>query len=113
MSILPAQRAPSQPKPPRKPPAGPRQPIGWNWNAERLELTITDCDGKAETYRVLTLHTDFGRGFELVNVGRRFGTFYHVHFDGPAPSCTCPGGTHRGVCKHITAVAALVVGGAL
>jgi hypothetical protein len=60
MSTIPASPAPSQPKP-RKPAASPRQPLGWSWDSQRGELTITDCDGNPETYRVLTLHVDFGR----------------------------------------------------
>jgi hypothetical protein len=89
----------------------PRQPQGWTFDGR--ELRIVDCDGKPETYRVLPLAADFGRAFELVIVGCRFGAFYHVAFNGAEPSCTCPGGTYRGICKHSVAVAALVAGGAL
>jgi hypothetical protein len=110
MDTVPTVRAPAQP---RKPPASPRQPLGWQWDATHAELTITDCDGVAQTYKVLPLPAQFGRAFQLIDVRNRFGLFYHLHFDGPSPTCTCPGGTYRGICKHAVSVAALVAGGAL
>jgi hypothetical protein len=98
----------------RKKPASPRQPLGWSFDAQRVELTITDCDGKAEVYRVLTLDCPVGRAYELVIVGSaRFGEFHHVRFEGATPACSCPGGTYRGICKHIVALSAVVAGGAL
>lgn len=101
-------RAPASPKKP----ASPRQPLGWRWVDYTRTLVIIDCDGKEESYRVLTLASDFGKSFQLVKVGAESG-YYHVHFEGATPTCTCPGGSFRGICKHITSVAALVAGGAL
>jgi hypothetical protein len=110
MATVSIVRAPAQP---RKPPASPRQPLGWQWDAVHREITITDCDGNVDVYKVLPLAADFGRAFQLIHVGDRFGDYHHVHFSGAEPTCTCPGGTYRGVCKHISSVAALVAGGAL
>jgi hypothetical protein len=102
----------------RKPRKPPRPPQSWSYDREAGELTIVDCDGAREVYRVLPLACQFGRGWELVKVGSAaFGEFYHVHRDGAGYwSCTCPGGCYAnqilgaapGVrCKHTYAASAL------
>ncbi len=101
----------SKPVRTRKPP---RPPQSWSWDAAREEVTITDCDGKPEVYRVLPVAADWGRAFELINVGARFGTSYYVHLDAElGHSCDCPGHCFTGRCKHSHALAALVADGTL
>src|SRR5262249_23987954 len=106
MTSLPAPRPPLQPKPPRKPP---RPPQSHAYDRATRSLTVTDCNGAVEVYRVVALAPDFGRAaVELVITGSsRFGTFYHAHRDDDGSvSCTCPGYVYAGVCKHLRSLEA-------
>lgn len=73
-----------------------------------LELA---AGGRADAYSVEPIHNDAGV------LGVRFlkadGAVYDVGIDGRGATCTCPGGTYRGHCKHADAVAALAARGAL
>src|SRR5271166_3686588 len=81
----------------------PRPPISHSLDREHCELTIVDCDGRPETYRILPIDgVQFGRAVQLVNVGYRFGTTYHCHLDDDGTrSCSCPGYIFSGACKHM------------
>jgi hypothetical protein len=100
----------AKPVPPRKPPSTPRTPLGWEFNHARREVSITDCEGRESTYNVDPLPAAFGRAWRLT---RPDGESYDIHFDGPAHSCTCPGGAYRGLCKHTLVLAVLAAGGVL
>jgi hypothetical protein len=95
-------------------------PRGWQLDPSGREVTIWDADNVPETYRVLPLPAEFGRGWELIVGGGRFGLAYEVHIEGQSVSCSCPSGTYRGgdghngcavACKHAVAICCLCAGG--
>jgi hypothetical protein len=81
--------------------------------------TLLLCkDGLTVGYYLRELDVDFGRGFELEKFHTEPATdgdrVYHVHLDAQlGDSCTCPGGSYRGKCKHVDALAAMVAAGKL
>ena len=112
MCTLPARPARDN----RKPPAPPRPPRSFAFDGITRELTLVDCCGVREVYRVLPLRSDFGTAWELINVGERFGAAWQVlHDESGAWLCSCPGGCWRPefLCKHRAALKALREGGAL
>ncbi len=68
-------------------------------------------------YRVTRLASDFGLAFRLnAACGDKLAAGAESHevlLDGPRTSCTCPGHTYTGGCKHVEALAALVAQGRL
>src|SRR5262249_4512871 len=72
-----------------------------------LSLAIADGRGEHDAYLIRQIPTDWGRGFEITNVAPKPGdeAVYHLHIDESlGDSCTCPGHTYKGKCKHLDAV---------
>jgi hypothetical protein len=78
-----------------------------------LELTV---GGVVQDYYLTEIAADWGRAFE-VRKPLPEGTVYHVHLDADmGDTCDCPGHLrwgHRTVCKHLSAVRALLAQGRL
>jgi hypothetical protein len=76
-----------------------------------LELTIA---GVVQDYYLSEIGADWGRAFE-VRKPLPDGTVYHVHVDSQlGDSCDCLGHLrwgHKTVCKHLSAVKALIAQG--
>ncbi len=70
-------------------------------NVRTLHLRVGK---KADTYDLLEIKADYGRGFELTKAD---GTVYHVCLDGLCSSCDCKGCTKHGHCKHVESLTAL------
>ena len=73
-------------------------------------------NGQALAYRLTPLASDFGAAFRIrkcVYAEGKRGEEYDVLLFGKQSSCTCPGHTYRGHCKHVEALAALVQSGKL
>ena len=71
--------------------------------------------GKEQADYMLTpLPADFGRGFEVRNIGLEAdGEAYHVNLDGDKKACECKGFLKWGHCKHADGLAALIAAGRL
>jgi hypothetical protein len=72
-------------------------------------LTLRICQ-KADTYDLLEITSDYGRGFQLTKAD---GTVYHVCLDGLCSACDCKGHTKHGHCKHVDSLTALEADGRL
>ena len=81
-----------------------------------LYVRITQ-DGDPVHYWVSARPSDWGRAFKVERPGHEHG--HHVGYDccleenGQADSCTCPGNTYGGFCKHVDALRALDQAGLL
>jgi hypothetical protein len=62
-------------------------------------LKITQ-DGRAASYWLSQLVTDFGEGWRLEKPGYEGTESYDVLLAAEGDSCTCPGHTYGGYCKH-------------
>lgn len=73
-------------------------------------------NGVQTTYLLTPIASDFGAAFHLTKsigpdgIG---GEKYDVLLHGKESSCTCPGNTYHGHCKHLDAITALVQSGKL
>lgn len=86
--------------------------IAFNSEAGCVEATVCETHHKKTksisvsftSYFLRRIAADFGQGYE---VEKRFhgGEVYHVHHDRGSVSCTCPGGTYRGSCRHMEMIA--------
>src|SRR5689334_10999963 len=66
-------------------------------------------DGKDFYYWLTRCPSDFGRAFRLEKSSIDGGEGYDVLLDPPAgDSCTCPGHTYGGYCKHVDCCRALL-----
>jgi hypothetical protein len=83
-----------------------------NGAGQEAVIRITQ-DGQADDYRLGHLAADFGAGFLLEKIGSEAGETYHVNLNGRESSCTCPGHTYAGYCKHVDGLAALDKAGKL
>src|SRR5262245_42455607 len=80
-------------------------------------VRITQGD-EAAHYWLDFLPSDFGVAFRMMRVGHEATGLegrddYDVLIDGPASSCSCPGGIYRCACRHLDAVKALIHAGQL
>jgi hypothetical protein len=82
-----------------------------------LTLIRITQDDKAAHYWVSGLTTDFGLGFRLEKAGEEVKDgeedAYSVLLEEDGSSCTCPGHTFLGYCKHVDALRALLGQGRL
>src|SRR5262245_22689643 len=58
-------------------------------------------DGEASHSWLSALPSDFGRAFRLAKPGHEGTDSYDVLLDAAGDSCTCPGHTYGGFCKHV------------
>ncbi len=77
------------------------------------ELQITMQRGKKVetfTYWIDRIASDFGQAFLLEKHGNgtKSNEEYHVMLEADGHSCSCPGGTYKGRCKHQDAVIKLL-----
>lgn len=82
-------------------------------NNGKTVLTLTAGD-EMRGYLLTPIPSDFGAGFHLVKGDNGDGSpheEYDVLLDGRESSCTCPGNTYKGRCKHLDAIQALVNAG--
>jgi hypothetical protein len=89
--------------------------VGFNGEGKNAVLRITQ-DGQVAEYFLDQLAADFGRGFLLEKIGpdeSRDNEVYHVNLNGTESSCTCPGHSYGGFCKHLDGLTALVAAGKL
>jgi hypothetical protein len=70
-------------------------------------------DGKAFYYWLTKRPSDFGRAFRLEKSSIDGSEGYDLLFDSDGDSCTCPGHTYGGYCKHLDCVRALLAAGKL
>lgn len=70
------------------------------------QLAITQ-DGRTEVYSVSPLNNDFGSLAVRMEKSSDPDATYDILVDEQSVSCSCPGGTYRGACKHASAVLAL------
>lgn len=66
-------------------------------------------DGEAAHYWIDALPSDWGRAFRVEKPGHEGTESYDVCLEenGQADSCTCPGNTYGGYCKHVDCLRAL------
>jgi hypothetical protein len=80
-------------------------------------LTITTWPGTEaavdEHYSLTALPSGYGRSFRLEKVVDGERPAYVVHLDADHPSCSCPGGSFHGRCKHLDTMLELQGKGAL
>lgn len=76
-------------------------------------LWIT-TDGEARGYVLTPLASDFGTAYRLgkSDIGG-CSEDYDILLHGRETSCTCPGHTYHGKCKHVSALQALIAAGKL
>jgi hypothetical protein len=96
----------------RKPRAKPARSITMQQapNADGKGAIVEITVGKeTDFYFVDKVPSDFGTAFELekCNYDGDDET-YHVNLDGQRSSCTCPGHTYKGKCKHVDGLQVLV-----
>jgi len=79
-----------------------------------LYIRITQ-DDKPAHYWVSAFPSDWGRAFRVERSGQEGKDVYDVCLEenDQADSCTCPGNTYGGYCKHVDALRALDAAGAL
>src|SRR5262245_24436246 len=66
-------------------------------------------DGKPAHYWIDAVPSDWGRAFRVEKPGHEGTESYDVCLEenGQADSCTCPGNTYGGYCKHVDSLRAL------
>ncbi|HYT90290.1 MAG TPA: hypothetical protein VEL76_16400 [Gemmataceae bacterium] len=65
-------------------------------------------DSESAHYWLSTLPSDFGRAFRLEKPGTEGDEVYDVLLDDQGgDSCTCPGHTYGGFCRHVDSLRAL------
>lgn len=65
-------------------------------------------DGKASTYSLSPIASDFGTGVRFEKDGAAEGDeSYEVLLEGGKATCSCKAGTYHGFCKHADAALAL------
>jgi hypothetical protein len=69
-------------------------------------LCITQ-DGIEAHYWLSAQPSDYGRAFRLEKPGFEGDEIYDVLLDAEGDSCTCPGHTYGGYCRHVDALRAL------
>ena len=120
MSSLPAIRPPEKPARSAKP-RKPRQRrqhersikviIPALPGAEPLTLIRITQDGKAAHYWISPLASDWGLAYTVERAGEEVQDgaepAYSVMLEIEGDSCTCPGHTYGGYCKHVDALRAL------
>src|SRR5262245_336841 len=77
-----------------------------------LLIRITQ-DGKPSSYWASRIVTDWAEGWRLEKPGYEGDESYDVLLDAGGDSCTCPGHTYHGYCKHVDALRALRAAGRL
>jgi hypothetical protein len=70
-------------------------------------------DGEPAHYWVDAVPADWGKAFKVAKPGHEGEETYDVLLDGDKDSCTCPGHTYHGYCKHVDGLRALDAAGQL
>src|SRR5262249_6271716 len=103
----------SPPVKPRKPPA--RRPhersvkvITPPCPGQPLTLIRIMQDDKPAHYWVSPLASDWGMAYRLEKPGHEGDDVYDVLLEVEGDSCTCPGHTYGGYCRHVDALRALL-----
>ncbi len=111
--------------PPRKPPRPRPKPPRAVTVLERPDKADPDqytgirivCGKEDHVYLLHPIEADFGLGFELekLDEAHELATVevYHVNLAGQESTCTCPGHSYHGHCKHVDGLLALDAQGKL
>jgi hypothetical protein len=114
MITVPAQRAPSQPKSPRKPRPRPIETYHLLHCDHATVLYI--LQGK-DSYRYVIEPVPCEIGGTAFRLSKQWGVAveetYHVRLSCEGDTCDCKGGCYVGRCKHVAALAHFVASGQL
>lgn len=102
-------------KPRSKPRSKPERSATLGTTTSGKTILWLSQDGVLRAYVLTPLTSDFGTAYRLAKAdnGDGHSEEYDVLLHGRETSCTCPGHTYCGKCKHVSALEALIAAGKL